>query len=286
MGGELFLRPDWLAVAERLRERNVQVVIFTNGTLLASKHIAQLQALEPRTIGTSLDGGHVGIHDTIRGLPGAFESTLTAIEDLQAAGLRVGVITTLTRYNLYELPSIARLLTGRDVRWQIQVASAGGARLKRDDLLIPLEFYLAARFIARMRATFPWSVLPVIGAHDFGYCSTRIPSLRVPGQAWAGCNAGRSTLGIHSDGSVKGCLSLPDAFVAGNLRERPLHELWNGESLAALRRPPTRSGFCADCTHGKRCEGGCTSLAVTYSGHRGDNPMCLYRIEAEWEEHT
>jgi len=285
MGGELFLRPDWLPVAERLREGGVQVVIFTNGTLVTPERIAQLRTLQPRTIGTSVDGGRATVHDTIRGVPGVFDATWSAIDDLQAAGLCVSVITTLTRRNLYELPAIARLLTGRDIRWQIQVAGGGGERLARTDLLTPLEFYLAALFIARMRATHPWAALPVIGAHDFGYCSTSLPSLRMPGQAWAGCGAGRDTLGIQSDGGVKGCLSLPDTFVVGNLHEDKLAELWEGDAFASWREPVSRHGFCADCPHGETCEAGCTELAVTYAGHRGDNPMCLYRIEQNLGAH-
>jgi radical SAM protein with 4Fe4S-binding SPASM domain len=279
MGGEVFLRPDWLAVAQALRAGGVQVVVFTNCTLITPERIAQLAALEPRTIGTSIDGGCAAVHDEIRGVPGAFAKTLAAIDDLQAAGLRVGVITTLTRRNLYELPAIARLLVGRDIHWQIQAAGAGGERLDRADLLTPLEFYFAALFIARMRTTYPWAVLPVIGAHDFGYCSTRLPSLRVPGQVWAGCGAGRDTLGIQSDGSVKGCLSLPGDFVVGNVREQSLVELWEGDTFEAWRQPVTRHGFCVECPHGEACEGGCTELAVTYSGRRGDNPMCFYHIE-------
>jgi radical SAM protein with 4Fe4S-binding SPASM domain len=284
MGGELFLRPDWLPVAERLREGGVQVVIFTNGTLLTSRRISQLRTLRPRTIGTSIDGGRASVHDAIRGVPGAFDATLSAIDDLQAAGLRVSVITTITRRNLYELPTIARLLVGRDIRWQIQVAGGGGERLARNDLLTQLEFYLAALFIARTRATYAWSALPVIGAHDFGYCSTRVPSLRMPGQTWGGCGAGRDALGIQSDGGVKGCLSLPESFVVGNLREHSLAELWEGDTLAPWREPVTRHGFCADCPHGERCEGGCTELAVTHSGRRGENPMCLYRIERDLQQ--
>ena len=279
MGGEIFLRSDWLAVARALRAGDVPVVVFTNGTLITPERIAQFAELEPRTIGTSIDGGCAAVHDEIRGVPGAFAKTLAAIDDLQAASLRVGVITTLTRRNLYELPAIARLLAGRDIHWQIQAAGAGGERLARAALLTPLEFYFAALFIARLRTTYPWAVLPVIGAHDFGYCSTRLSSLRVPGQVWTGCGAGRNTLGIQSNGSVKGCLSLPGNFVVGNVREQSLLELWEGDTFEAWRQPVTRHGFCAECPHGEACEGGCTELAVTYSGRRGDNPMCFYRIE-------
>lgn len=279
MGGELLMRPDWYAVAERLRAGGVGLVVFTNGTLLDAGRIAQLRALGPRTIGTSIDGGCAAVHDDIRGQAGALARTLAAVDALQAAGLRVAVITTLTRRNLYELPAIARLLAGRGIRWQIQCAGAGGERLARQDLLTPREFYLAALGIARLRAAYPWEVLPVIGAHDFGYCSGRLPPLGMPGERWAGCPAGRTVLGIQSDGTVKACLSLPDVGSAGTLRALPLAELWRGAALAAWRRPAARAGFCADCPHGPLCEGGCTGTAVTYSGRRGDNPLCLYRLE-------
>ena len=96
-------------------------------------------------------------------------------------------------------------------------------------------------------------------------------------------------MGISSDGGVRGCLSLPEEFTVGNLRApkgRSLVELWEGDAFAPWRRPVARQGFCADCPHGAACEGGCTALAVTYSGRRGDNRMCLYRIERESGEFT
>ncbi len=281
MGGELFLRPDWLPVAERLRRDGVQLVIFTNGTLLTAERIAQLRALQPRSVGVSLDGGSAVVHDAIRGVSGAFARTLVAIDRLQEADLRVAVVTTLTRRNLTALPALARLLIGRGIRWQVQMAGTGGERLTPGDVLNPHEFYFAASTIAHMRRVYDWVTLPLIGAHDFGYCSTRLPWLGMPGQEWVGCSAGRSVLGICSDGRVKPCLSLPDAFVSGSLREHSLDELWTGNSLAAWRRPAERSGFCAACPHGTRCEGGCTAMAVTSSGRRGDNAFCLYRLEME-----
>jgi radical SAM protein with 4Fe4S-binding SPASM domain len=279
MGGELLLRPDWFQVAERLRSGGVQLVIFTNGTLLTSGDIARLSVLAPRTIGVSLDGGRAAVHDEVRGVRGAFDRASAEIELLQRAGLRVAVITTLTRRNLYELPGIARLLAGRDIRWQIQVAGVGGERLARGDLLRPLEFYFAALVIVRLRATFPWSTLPVIGAHDFGYCSSRLPALGVPGQGWTGCAAGRNTAGIRSDGRVQPCLSLPEDTAVGDLRVSSLAELWLGQAFAPWRAPVARHGYCKECPHGERCEGGCSGLAVSASGRRGDNSMCLHYVE-------
>ena len=284
MGGELLLRSDWPQVAERLRSGGVQIVIFTNGTRLTPGDIARLRGLAPRTIGVSLDGGRAAVHDDVRGVRGAFDRTWAAIKSLQKAGLRVAVITTLTRRNLYELPAIAQLLAGRDIRWQVQVAGVGGERLARGDLLRPLEFYFAALAIARLRATFLWSTLPLIGAHDFGYCSSRLPALGVPGQVWTGCSAGRNTAGIRSNGRVQPCLSLPEDTSVGDLRVSSFGDLWRGPAFAPWRAPVERHGFCRECAHGERCEGGCTGLAITTSGRRGDNPMCLYSIERSSSE--
>ncbi len=101
----------------------------------------------------------------------------------------------------------------------------------------------------------------------------------MPGKRWTGCNAGRQTLGIRSDGRVQPCLSLPESTVVGSLRENSLAELWNGDALAMWRAPVERHGVCADCAHGETCEGGCTGMALTYAGRRGENPMCFRVIE-------
>jgi radical SAM protein with 4Fe4S-binding SPASM domain len=291
MGGELFLRPDWLAIAERLRSRGVALVLFSNGWLLdpsldraAAERIAQIRALAPRTVGLSLDGACSAVHDTQRGVPGSWERVWRALEALQRTGLIVSAITTLTRTNLYELPALARLLLGQGVPWQVQVATCNGARMDRGEQLTPLEFYWAGAWLALARRKYSWPALPVAGAHDLGYHSARLGNLLPPGCAWSGCAAGLDTLGIQSHGAVKGCLSLPDPFVEGQVRQRPLAELWHDPQAFALNRqfrPEQLRGFCATCPHGPACRGGCTDLAQAASGTAHDNPYCFYRLENE-----
>ena len=286
MGGELFLRPDWLAIAERLRAGGVALVIFTNGWLLDGERIAQIKALAPRTVGLSLDGARAEVHDAQRGVPGAHARVWQALDALQEAGLPVSVITTLTRRNLYELPALARQLLGRGVQWQVQVATCNGARMDRAEQLTPLEFYWAGAWLDLARRKYDWPLLPVAGAHDLGYHSTRLGNLLPPGCAWSGCTAGLDTLGIQSHGGVKGCLSLPDEFLEGNVRQRPIAELWHDPDAFALNRqftPDKLRGFCATCPHGPTCRGGCSDLAHAATGSPYDNPYCFYRLEIEEE---
>lgn len=282
MGGELFLRPDWLDIAEQLRSEGVAVVIFTNGWLLDGERVAQLKAIEPRTVGLSVDGASPQVHDAQRGIPGSWDRVWRGADALQEAGLSVSMITTLTRQNLYDLPALARLLLGRGIQWQVQVATPNGARMDPADQLTPLEFYWAGAWLDLVRRKYDWPLLPVAGAHDLGHHSSRLANLLPPGCEWRGCTAGLDTLGIQSHGDVKGCLALPDNFVEGNIRQRPIKELWEDPDCFALNRqftPDLLENFCARCPHAGTCRGGCADLAHAATGSPYDNPYCFYRLE-------
>jgi radical SAM protein with 4Fe4S-binding SPASM domain len=287
MGGELFLRSDWLAIAERLRAGGVGLVLFTNGWLLDRERIAQIKTLMPRTVGLSLDGAGPAIHDGQRGVAGSFERVWLALDRLQDAGVPASIITTLTRHNVYDLPALASLLLGRGVQWQVQVATCNGARMDRSDQLTPLEFYWVGAWLSLARRKYDWPLLPVAGAHDLGHHSTRLGSVLPPGCTWAGCTAGLDTLGIQSNGGVKGCLSLPDEFLEGTVRKRPLADLWHDPDAFALNRRfvvDKLQGFCAHCPHGATCRGGCSDLAQAASGVPHDNPYCFFRLEQSWNQ--
>jgi radical SAM protein with 4Fe4S-binding SPASM domain len=293
MGGELFLRSDWLAIARRLRSEGVELVLFTNGLLLdpetngveARERLAQIQALAPRSVGVSLDGATAAVHDAQRGAAGALERTWRAVESLNRAGVPVSAVTTLIRRNLYQLPALTRRLVGRGIRWQVQVASPHGGRMQPGDQLTPLEFYWAGAWLNLARHKYDWTLLPVAGAHDVGHYSARLGSVLPPGCIWEGCTAGLDTLGIQSHGGVKGCLSLPNRFLEGNIRQRPIAELWHDPHAFGLNRrfrPELLRGHCADCRHGPACRGGCSDLAHASSGSPYENAYCFRHIEAEW----
>jgi radical SAM protein with 4Fe4S-binding SPASM domain len=217
-------------------------------------------------------------------MPSSYARVWRAIDALQEVGVPVSLITTLTRQNLYQLPALARQVLGRGIHWQVQVATGNGARMQRAEQLTPLEFYWAGAWLAQSRRKYDWPLLPLAGAHDMGHFSTRLGNLLPPGCDWRGCTAGLDTLGIQSHGDVKGCLSLPDSFVEGNVLERPIADLWLDPSTFALNRhfrPEMLEGYCATCRHGPACRGGCSDLAQAATGSPYDNPYCFHRLESE-----
>src|SRR5262249_999271 len=82
----------------------------------------------------------------------------------------------------------------------------------------------------------------------------------------------------EADGSVKGCPSLAtQGYSGGNVRERPLEEIWNTAPeihFGRLRSESDLWGFCGTCYYADVCRGGCTWTADSLFGRCGNNPYC------------
>jgi len=103
------------------------------------------------------------------------------------------------------------------------------------------------------------------------------------GPEWNGCSAGIAAIGIMSDGRVKGCLSMPDDLVDGDLRQNDLWEIWFRPGAFAYTREYESSELganCAGCEHGDQCRGGCTSMSYTTTGSVHNDPYCYYGIRS------
>jgi radical SAM protein with 4Fe4S-binding SPASM domain len=285
MGGELFLRRDWETLAERLVQKGISTGIFTNGWLLTEERADRLLDLGVIQVGVSLDAADPHVHDQIRGMPGAHARALAAMERVARRPFRYRtVVTSVNRMNIGELDSLRDLLVERapGFTWTVNITSCHDAdRLGQGRTLGREEYRRLAAFVAENRPELRGR-LNLTAADDLGYFSTRFPDLH--DFEWKGCRAGLDALGIESDGSVKGCLALPSSFCEGNVREKPLRELWlDPQRFAYTRRfsADKLAGDCRGCEHGLVCRGGCTDLAVSFTGSLHHHPFCLYREERE-----
>jgi radical SAM protein with 4Fe4S-binding SPASM domain len=284
LGGEPLIRKDWYEISEDIIDNGMKLTIISNGLLINEKNIKKIRKLNPYTIAISLDGGTPETHDSIRRFKGSFDKCLDSIRLLKNAGINTSIVTTLNKNNLKDLPKIRDLIVNRDIAWQIQIAVPIG-RFPREVMLSRKEFYSAAIFIAACRQKYSMKKLPVMGAHCFGYFSKKIPNINII-PTWRGCQAGLTILGIQSNGDVKGCLSLPDEFKEGNLLEKSLKEIWNGEDFSSYNRQFKKSqlnGECKECKYAKKCRGGCTSVSTATTGKKNSDPYCFNLIEREFK---
>ena len=91
-------------------------------------------------LGISLDGSSPEIHDTFRGLPGAWARTIQAVEWAGEAGLPIQVHTTISRHNAQDLDNLCALFEKLNiVMWNVFFLVPVG-RGQLGDLLSGEEF--------------------------------------------------------------------------------------------------------------------------------------------------
>jgi radical SAM protein with 4Fe4S-binding SPASM domain len=279
IGGEIFLREDWFAIAQRVVELGLRLIVISNGLLIDEAVRAQLRELKPHLLGLSLDGASRESYRRHRGVDG-FDQILALLQALHADGhANVNAITTVMRSNLAEFDAFVALFLDSPITWQLQIANRGGRRF--DD-----RFFISRADYHALCAHIRTCLLELRGRlrlrlmDDIGYFPLD-PAFRFLHQCWNGCIAGRQLIGLRSNGDVLGCLSLGDGHEDGNIRQRPLRELWLDPGAFPRLRHKTLSGHCRSCVHAEACGAGCGAMAESTTGSLGCNAYCLHLEESE-----
>jgi radical SAM protein with 4Fe4S-binding SPASM domain len=208
------------------------------------------------------------------------------------SGLPVSIITHVNQQNMRELQEFRDFLSVAGVTsWQVQLGVSSGVMCEYSENVIdPDELLWLVPQIAGMKGD--ETVSPRIDVGDnigyFGKYESDLRRLDDTGTSyfWRGCNAGLYVVGIESDGSIKGCLSLPssqhevDLFVEGSVQGERLTEIWHRKTAFARNRcfhSTHLRGFCAECPHRDICRAGCFWTAFSHSGNEFEQTHCFYR---------
>ncbi len=114
-GGEATLRKDVFALLAHAASLGMKANLTTNGTLLDHDRAHQLLDAGTHSVSLSLDGPDARTHDSLRGVPGAFERTtkairlLARIRDRRGSRLKLRLNTVLTRHNYTRLADVTDL---------------------------------------------------------------------------------------------------------------------------------------------------------------------------------
>ncbi len=291
-GGEFLVRPDWRVILAHARARGLEVLVISNGLGVSRTVAAVFAQAGVASVSISIDGSPA-THDGLRPvLPDpamlsdpdepvtSYAQIRAAVRNLAEAGVVAAAITQVSQRNIDELDALYRqLLTWGIGHWQVQLTHPMGRAKGHVPALDPADQPRLYDFVRRVQAE---GRVACQAADDVGWFGSDEPKLRSTRERgdrfWTGCQAGRSIVGITSDGWVKGCLSMPDALREADLRRRTLREIWEDDALFAYNRQPDGNpltGACADCAFGNICRGGCHSLAWTTVGHMGENPYCI-----------
>lgn len=271
IGGEPFLHPNWISIAKTISDYGIRLAIITNGYHLSESIFSEVEKLDPYEIALSLDGSRE-IHDLIRS-SGSFDQVLATIHKFQALNVPTGVITTVSKMNLHTLDDILTVILQNGIdAWQIQAALPIG-RMEDGVILSNSDYKRVVDFIYRVRTLYR-NYLFLNGADCMGLGAKELVTKIDYSQG--NCAAGKSVIGIRSDGDVVGCLSMmDDHYVEGNIRNRSLIEIWNDNNTFSYNRSSSDlTGKCVGCIQARTCKGGCKSMNIAW-GHPNESPYCM-----------
>jgi AdoMet-dependent heme synthase len=297
-GGDCLLRPDLFGLVDYAVSLGVPVCLSPSVTpRLTPEMIERIAGCGARAVSVSLDGACASTHDGVRGIAGHFSQTVRAIRSLVAAGVTVQVNTTVMSRNVTELADIAGLIaeTGTHM-WEVfflvhvgrGVSTGAISPAQHGDVchflydasrhgfvVRTVEAPFFRRVVAARRAggLTPDSALYRSLAGRLGQLLG--PGYRPPSAHTAPTRDGKGILFIAHDGEVYPAGFLPLGL--GNIRDRPLREIYTGDPLLRAIRAARFTGRCGQCEYADLC-GGSRARAYAATGDPlGEDPACPFQ---------
>jgi radical SAM protein len=317
-GGDPLKRKDVFELIRYAADKGVQVAVTPSATpLLTREAMFKLKEAGLVRLGISLDGSTPEIHDTFRGLPGAWERTIQAVEWAKEAGIPVQVHSTISRHNVHDLDNLCALFEKLAiVMWNVFFLVPVG-RGQIGDLLSGEEFEqvfgkiyeLSHRVNFQIKTTeamhyrryllqhnleerkighgHPGSVRPA-AAQAATAAPASAPPAYEPGTPTADAKTRTASWATRRVNDGKGFLFVshvgnvyPSGFLpihAGNIRDTPLSEIYrNAPIFKSLRDTSKLEGKCGACEYKEIC-GGSRARAYAVTGDPlAQEPCCIYQ---------
>lgn len=308
-GGDPFKRGDIFDLVSYAAEIGLVAAVSPSGTpLLNRENLLKLKKSGTRAISLSIDASTPERHDDFRQVPGSFALTVNGWQIAREISLKLQVNTTVTRYNLTDLPQLFKLVQELgSMTWSLFFLVPTGRGLQKDEVspaeyeavmhfLYDVSKYISAKTteghhykrVVVQRSILEEKGLPLdeyMDLHPVYYqlkaeldqivaekgLEPRPTIKRTPMHI----NAGNGFVFISHLGDV-----FPSGFMpvkAGNVKEQSLVDIYrNAPLFQSLRDPGQLEGRCGLCEFSGVC-GGSRSRAYAMTGDpMAEEPFCTY----------
>ena len=296
IGGEAYLRSDVYELVEYMSNKGLRVTMQTGGRGFTASKARRFKDAGLAAVGVSIDGPQA-VHDELRNAPGSWVAAIEALHNAHDVGMIITSNSQINRLNRPYLRETAEALENAGVLvWRNQITAPMGRAADRPEWILQpwmvldvmdtlAEIQISAMKRARDNGIKPERAFNVSLGNNMGYYGPHEQLLRNRPEGkdryWSGCAAGKWVLGIESDGTIKGCPSLPTApYTGGNVRDESLAEIWLKDNAMAFTRTSRKDelwGFCKGCYYADVCQAGCSFTAHSTLGRRGNYPFCWHR---------
>lgn len=277
-GGEPLLRRDLPEILSRAHALGFWTVLGSHGGLLNSETAVKLAGAGLKGVGVSLDSLDPQKHDRFRGIPKAWENTVSAMERMKENELPFLIEMTVTCTNRSEIPRMAEFAYQKGataLNIFFLVPTGRGADLND---LSPQEYEETLTELAGLQERFQGKILinAKCAPHYRRVLWERNPeSPFVRTFKGGGCPAGTYYCRITPTGEVTPCPYMP--LSVGNLKKTPFQELWGNSPILKDFRDNKLKGRCGECEFNELCAG-CRCRAYAMTGdYLAEDPSCTYR---------
>lgn len=311
-GGDPFKREDIFELVAYGDSIGLPMAVSPSGTpLLNLENLRKVKEAGAKAISLSIDGSTPELHDNFRRVDGSFDMTVAGWEAAHEVGLKLQLNTTVTRYNLWDLPNIFALVQSLGVMtWSVFFLVPTG-RGKVEDEITPREYedvmnwlYDTSKLLSvktteghhYKRVVIQRTILDQLEADPVevmglgetyqrlhqhflqvaDFSNERYAEEDRMRRSPLHINAGNGFVFISRKGEV-----FPSGFMpiaGGSVHDSSLVDIYRQAPLFQnLRIPDTYDGRCGQCEFRYVC-GGSRSRAYAVTGSPlGEEPFCTYQ---------
>lgn len=310
-GGDPFKRKDLFELVRHASDHGIPAGVSPSGTpLLTRENLQRLKDAGAKAISLSIDGSDARRHDDFRRVPGSFKLTTDGWKVARELGLKVQINTTVSRYNLHDLPNIFRLVAELGaLTWSLFFLVPVG-RAQQEDEITPGEYEAVMHFlydvgkyvsakpteghhfkrVVLQRMILEEKGLPQQDFFDFhpAYLVLKRDLDRIVSETGLVArlngikrtpmhiNAGNGFVFVSVRGEV-----FPSGFLpisGGNVRRGSLVDIYrNSELFRQLRDTNKYEGRCGNCEFVTVCGGSRSRAYAVYNDPLAEEPFCTYQ---------
>lgn len=258
-GGEPLLYPYLKELIEYGNYKQMNQVIFTNGSLITDEWLEIFLKNRVKTILLSLHGIDE-VHDELTQVKGSYKKTLSIIEKILKTNLHLCVEITLSKRNISEIENILCKLIDIGVKNVSIMRYVSTGRNDKDFEISYEEFYKTIKEIANndlfqnLSIKLPCSQKMCLGNRNL--ISQIKENGKLSDMLTGSCQAGMRWCSVSVDGDIRICPH--SAKVFGNIcADLSMKEAWKNMNDIIEMKLRNVDKECYNCSLLEKCEQGC-----------------------------
>lgn len=273
-GGEPLLRKDIVSICQKITDCGMVPSLSTNGILLTENLIKQLYQAGVHYMHLSIDGANSTTHDSLRGVPGSFDTLLSKMDLLKDLPIQIGASFMVTEESVEEMEQVLEIAKEKHLSvlsfYLVAELGRGAKNFKEDK--VDLSKRLREKIKKMKENDLQGLKLEVFRADGCDNESEKYVLQECKGDHF---------LNITYDGKLGACpwlMKSEEGFTVGSLLENDFIELRNKcqlEMKEKLAKRREKIKFCELCSQKEECGRGCMALQINQKGvYSGLDPIC------------